>query len=310
MNFINKLERKYGRFAINNLIVYVLAAYAIGYISQLISPEFYSYLTLSPELVCRGQVWRLFTWICTVPQSLDIFVIFMFMFYYWIGTTLERYWGTFRYNLYMLSGWFFMTAGSMIIYGVTLLTTGNGISLAMDTYYLNLTSFLAFASIFPDTQVMFMMIIPIKMKWLAIADLVLIGYSFISHLSILFRYSALEIYMYSGGMVTRETYIAACVCIVISLLNFILFYFGTRNYKRYSPKEVKRKQTYRRQVRTSNGISKHKCAICGRTENDGEGLVFRFCSKCEGNYEYCQDHLFTHEHVGKENNGSGENGND
>ena len=298
MGFLNKLERKYGRFAVNNLIIYVLAAYAIGYVSQLISPEFYSFLTLSPALVCRGQVWRLFTWICTVPQSLDIFVIFMFMFYYWIGTTLERYWGTFRYNLYMVSGWFFMTAGAMLIYAVSFLVTGAGISLSMDTYYLNLTSFLAFASIFPDTQVMFMMIIPIKMKWLAIADLVLLGYSFISHLSVILKYSALEIYMYSGGMITKESYIAACVCIVISLLNFILFYFGTRNYKKYSPREVKRKRTYHREVRNANGISKHKCAVCGRTENDGDGLVFRFCSKCEGNYEYCQNHLFTHEHVG------------
>lgn len=298
MGFLNKLERKYGRFAVNNLIIYVLAAYAIGYVSELISPEFYSFLTLSPALVCRGQVWRLFTWICTVPQSLDIFVIFMFMFYYWIGTTLERYWGTFRYNLYMVSGWFFMTAGAMLIYAVSFLVTGAGISLSMDTYYLNLTSFLAFASIFPDTQVMFMMIIPIKMKWLAIADLVLLGYSFISHLSVILKYSALEVYMYSGGMITKESYIAACVCIVISLLNFILFYFGTRNYKKYSPREVKRKRTYHREVRNANGISKHKCAVCGRTENDGDGLVFRFCSKCEGNYEYCQDHLFTHEHVG------------
>lgn len=28
-------------------------------------------------------------------------------------------------------------------------------------------------------------------------------------------------------------------------------------------------------------------------------LDFRFCSKCDGNYEYCSDHLFTHQHVRK-----------
>lgn len=299
MSFIGKLERKFGKFAINNLIAYVLGAYAIGYVLSMFAPQFYNYLTLEPELVCNGQVWRLFTWICTIPQQLDFFIIFMFLFYYWIGTTLERYWGTFRYNLYMISGWFFMTVGAMLIYLITLLTTGDGISLSMDTYYINMTSFLAFATLFPDTQVMLMMIIPIKMKWLAIADLVLIGYSFLQNISILVKYSAIEIYVLSGGMLTRDDYIASCVAIVISLLNFILFYFGTRNYKRYSPKEVKRKKTYRKQVREATGITRHKCAICGRTENDGEGLVFRFCSRCEGNYEYCQDHLFTHEHVGK-----------
>lgn len=298
MNFINKLERKFGRYAVSNLIVYVLAAYAVGYVLYMLSPELYSYLVLNPELVFKGQIWRLFTWVCTIPQDLSIFLIFMFFFYYWIGSTLERYWGTFRYNLYMFSGWFFMTAGALIFYGVTLLATGDGMNLAVDTYYINLASFLAFATLFPNTQVMLMMIIPIKMKWLAIADLILIGYNFIQNLSIVINYSSADIYIATNGLATKETFIAVCVSIVISLLNFILFYFGTRNYKRYAPKEIKRKRNYRREVQRATGIAKHKCAICGRTENDGEGLVFRFCSKCEGNYEYCQDHLFTHEHVG------------
>ncbi len=299
MNFIGKLERKFGKYAINNLIVYVLGAYAIGYVLDLFAPQIYSYLILSPELVCRGQVWRLFTWICTIPQELDLFIILMFTFYYWIGTTLERYWGTFKYNLYMISGWLFMTVGAMLIYFISLLITGDGISLSMNTYYINMTSFLAFATLFPDTQVMLMMIVPIKIKWLAIADIALIGYSFLQNLSVLVKYNRAEIYVLSLGAAKQEDYIAVCVAIVLSLLNFIIFYFGTKKYKRYSPKEIKRKKNYKKQVREASGITRHKCAICGRTENDGEGLVFRFCSRCEGNYEYCQDHLFTHEHVVK-----------
>lgn len=297
MNFLNKLEKKFGRFAINNLIIYILAAYAIGYVVNIFWPGLYQYLTLNPELICRGQVWRLFTWICTNPQELSLFIVFMFVFYYWIGTTLERYWGTFRYNLYMLSGWFFMTVGAMLIYLVTLLATGDGVNLSMDTYYLNLTSFLAFATLFPDTQVLLMGIIPIKMKWLAIADLVYLGYIFLDNLSYIIKYSDIQIAILTYGMYGKETFIAVCASIIISILNYILFYFGTRNYKRYTPKEVKRKRSYRKQVKSAVGVTKHKCAICGRTENDGEGLVFRFCSRCEGNYEYCQDHLFTHEHV-------------
>ncbi len=297
MNFIGKLERKFGKYAISNLIAYVLGAYVIGYVLSMVMPEFYQYLTLSPELVCRGQVWRLFTWICTIPQEFDLFIVFMFMFYYWIGTTLERYWGTFRYNLYMISGWLFMTLGAMLVYVISLLATGDGISLSVDTYYINMTSFLAFATLFPDTQVYLMMVIPIKMKWLAIADVALLGYSLLQNISILVKYTDLEIYIATGGQAGKEYFIARCVGIIISVLNFVIFYFGTRNYKKYSPSEIKRKKTYRRQVEEARGISRHKCAICGRTENDGEGLVFRFCSKCEGNYEYCQDHLFTHEHV-------------
>ena len=301
MGFINKLEKKFGRFAINNLIVYVLIAYGIGYILFNAAPEIYLNMLMSPRLVCKGQVWRLFTWIFTIPQKLDIFVIFMFMFYYWIGTTLERYWGTFKYNLYMFSGWFFMTAGTMLIYFISDAATGVGISLNVSTYYINLTSFLACATLFPDVQVLLFMVIPLKMKWLAIVDLVLIGYEFFDSLLVVLRYSDEEIRYMTFGLYSKEMYIAICVSIVISLLNFVLFYFGTRNAKRFSPKEIKRKNEFKRQVNVNRGVSKHKCAICGRTENDGDNLVFRFCSQCDGNYEYCRDHLFTHQHVKNEN---------
>ena len=89
------------------------------------------------------------------------------------------------------------------------------------------------------------------------------------------------------------------ISIIISLLNFILFFLATRNYKSVSPKEYHRKQTFKKQVSrpSGNSITKHKCAICGRTEKDDDMLEFRFCSKCNGNYEYCQNHLFTHTHV-------------
>ena len=110
---------------------------------------------------------------------------------------------------------------------------------------------------------------------------------FLQNLSVLVKYNRAEIYVLSLGAAKQEDYIAVCVAIVLSLLNFIIFYFGTKKYKRYSPKEIKRKKNYKKQVREASGITRHKCAICGRTENDGEGLVFRFCSRCEGNYEYC-----------------------
>jgi len=132
-------------------------------------------------------------------------------------------------------------------------------------------------------------IIPIKMKWMAIV------------------YAALAVASaISSGWVAR-------VAILASLLNFIIFFLMTRNMKAYSPHEMKRKRDFRRQMgqsgmggRTTNAgngrsgqgqITRHKCAICGRTELDDPNLEFRFCSKCDGNYEYCQDHLFTHKHV-------------
>ena len=85
----------------------------------------------------------------------------------------------------------------------------------------------------------------------------------------------------------------------------------TRNYKKVSFKEYKRKAQFRKRVNEGragsnvvnfNGrtaITRHKCAVCGRTELDDDSLEFRFCSKCDGNYEYCSEHLYTHEHVKK-----------
>ena len=299
MVFLNKLEKKFGKFAISNLIYYVLGAYAIGYLLYEVAPEIYSKLVMSPMLICEGEVWRLFTWIFTIPQELDLFVLFMFFFYGWIGITLEKYWGTFRYNLYMLSGWFFMTVGAMLIYFVSTATGGWGIGIVVSTHYINLTSFLACATLFPDIQVLLFLVVPVKMKWIAILDLVLLGYEFIDNLLLAVRYSDIELLVLYGT--TQEICIATCASIIIALLNFALFYFGTRNAKRFMPKEIKRKKQFKRQMNVGRGISKHKCAICGRSENDGDGLVFRFCSRCEGNYEYCQDHLFTHEHVKSDN---------
>lgn len=87
---------------------------------------------------------------------------------------------------------------------------------------------------------------------------------------------------------------AYAVMALVSLGNFLIFFFGMRNVKRYSPKEIHRRKVYSRSVQQGEKrASIHKCAVCGRTEKDGDDLVFRYCSKCNGNYEYCQDHLFT-----------------
>lgn len=302
MNFLNKLDRKFGKYAVPNLINYLLIGYGIGYVLQLFNPAVYSLLELNPQYVMQGQIWRLFTWILTTPQSLSFFTIFMFLFYYWIGHTLENHWGTFRYNMYMLSGYLIMTVGAMAIYWITLLASGGkfGISLSMSTYYVNMASFLAFATLFPDIQVYFMMILPVKIKWLAIVDGVYLGYEFISYIALYFRY-ANEPLTLMANHYTKLEWANACfsqsAAIVLSVLNFLIFFLATRNMKKYSPREMKRRHTYQKQTRQAQSIAKHKCAICGRTSESNPELSFRFCSKCEGTYEYCQDHIFTHEHV-------------
>lgn len=273
MNWLNKLERKFGRFAITNLSIWLIGGYVLGYIIKLATPNLLEYLSLEPAYIMQGQVWRLVTWLLIPPSSFGIFTFIMLFFYYSLGTTLERTWGTFRYNVYIFSGVLFTIIGAFVLYIIGRISGTTWLmGSAFSTYYINLSIFLAFAASYPDMRVMLYFIIPIKIKWMAYFDVAYLLFQAIV-----------------GSLADR-------VVIVASILNFLVFFFSTRNYRKISPSEMKRKRTYKKQVVYSNGITKHKCAICGRTEEDGENLEFRFCSKCEGNYEYCQDHLFTHEH--------------
>lgn len=284
MKFIDKLERKFGRFGIPNLTIYMIVCYVIGYALMIVNPGILNWLSLEPAYILRGQVWRLVTWVLYPPSTSGVlwFAIAVLFFYYPIGTSLERTIGTFKYTLYILSGVVFTILGAFILY---FLLGGNVlVGNVFSTYYISLSTFLAYAMCYPDMQVLLMFIIPVKMKWMAIFYVVIVVYEMIQ-------------YIMAGAW-----YLV--IPIVASLLNFIIFYFGTKDFSRYNPKEVHRRNEFRRamepqgRMKSGNGsVTKHKCAICGRTELDDPNLEFRFCSRCNGNYEYCQDHLFTHTHV-------------
>lgn len=282
MNWIDKLERKFGRFGVENLTMYVIICYVVGYFLAYFNPSLLSMLSLEPALILRGQIWRIITWAIYPPSMSNVlwFVIAIVFFYYPIGTSLERTWGSFRYTLYIFSGILFSVIGAFILYFIT---GAYGIGSLFNTYYISLSVFLAYALSYPDMQILLWFVIPIKMKWMAIVYGVMVLYDMITYLRM-----GLWVYV---------------VPIIASLLNFVLFFFSTRNVQRYNPKEVHRRREFKKAVAQSRvnpatgGITKHKCAICGRTEKDDPNLEFRFCSKCNGNYEYCQDHLFTHQHV-------------
>ena len=284
MKFIDKLELKFGRFGIPNLTIYMIVCYVIGYALMIVNPGILNWLSLEPAYILRGQVWRLVTWVLYPPSTSGVlwFAIAVLFFYYPIGTSLERTIGTFKYTLYILSGVIFTILGAFILY---FLLGGNVlVGNVFSTYYISLSTFLAYAMCYPDMQVLLMFIIPVKMKWMAIFYVVIVVYEMIQ-------------YVMAGAW-----YLV--IPIVASLLNFIIFYFGTKDFSRYNPKEIHRRNEFRRAMEPqgrmksgSGSVTKHKCAICGRTELDDPNLEFRFCSRCNGNYEYCQDHLFTHTHV-------------
>ncbi|MGN0394628.1 MAG: hypothetical protein ACI4EF_04640 [Coprococcus sp.] len=282
MNIVGKMEKKFGRYAIKNLSLYLMIGYAVGYLLFMFAPDVLGHLILVPSLVMKGQVWRLVTWVITPPQwEISIFTLVMLFFYYNIGTYLERTIGAFLYNLYIFGGMLITMVGTMLTYILCQYVFKLGyydmISTnyyAVTTYYIMLTIFLAVAVCYPDMTVLYAMIIPIKMKYLSILYLVFVVYYFVNE-SLMGR-----------------------VNIVLSLVSFVIFYLSTKNIRRFSPKHIKRRRDYTKQVKVNKAENiTHKCAVCGITNNDDPDMQFRYCSKCKGNKEYCKDHLFTHTHV-------------
>lgn len=294
---MSKLEKKFSKYAIKNISLYLIVCYAFGYIMELINPEVLMMLALDPyKIIMKFQIWRIFTWVLIPPGSISFWVIISLYFYWSLGTSLEQTWGTYRYNVYLFTGFLCTVLGSFLYLlvgtlqyhptfsalGVSLTRTmelvGAGAAYSFSTYYVNMSILLLFAFTFPDVQVLLMFIIPIKVKWIGIAYAVLLGVNVVT----CFIHGA----------------IPTVISIVMSLLNFVIFYLMYKRRKsRITPAQMKRRVVYRTKTYMAGSSTRHKCAICGRTEQDGDHMEFRYCSKCVGNYEYCQDHLFTHTHV-------------
>lgn len=294
MKLLDKLEKKFGKYAIKNLMYYIILLYALGFAILIFKPELYGdWLALDASKILEGQIWRIVTYIVYPPTGNIFTILLSLYFYYTVGMMLERQWGAFRFNLYFFTGVLLHAVSAIFIY------LAWGIVLYMGTYYLNLSMFFAFAAMFPNMQVLFMWLIPIKMKYLAWIDGIYFAVTIIAgfmseHISYEMAMRLMEF-----GIIPSKAY---AVMALVSLLNFLLYAASFRSVQRMRPKEVYRRKTYEQKVQRAQQLKdmpRHKCAICGRTEKDFPDLEFRFCSKCEGNYEYCQDHLFTHEHVKK-----------
>lgn len=303
MSFFAKLEKKIGKFAIRNLPIKIAVVMAISYILWAFVPTFAVKLVFSPYAITeQHQFWRLFTWVFSPPGDLNFVGILMIFILILFGQQIEQAMGTFMFNLYIFGAWFWNT---IIMLGISIYFYANGSILGMmdvgirAMYFFDYGLFLAFALMYSDARVLFMFFIPIRAFWIAVIDMGLMAYEF----------------MWTTSTLNRGSIIAY-------LVNFFIFYLimgrgvGMRSSNSKAAAK-RRKRDYDRRVenlsRQVNGeadrrhkaqqmgypsnITKHKCAICGRTERDGDDLEFRFCSKCNGNYEYCNEHLFTHEHV-------------
>jgi len=266
---IEEFCRKHPNFGIPNLMRYIVIANAVFWIMGAINPVLMNYMLFNPALILRGQIWRLISFVF-IPPSTGVLAFIAFYFYYWIGSTLEQQWGTGQFTIYFFTGVILTILYGFAIYFIT------GRSVSLSSTYIFLSMFFSFAALFPDMQVLFMFIIPVKMKYLALVDA---GFFLLSVITTPFPENLLP---------------------VVAVLNFLIFCGGelknllprrqsrsTINFKRESAR-IRREE--------SRKLYTHKCAVCGRTDADYPNLEFRYCSRCVGYHCFCADHINNHIH--------------
>ena len=271
---IDRFCASHPRFGIPNMMLFIVIANAVVWLltSMDRSGTLYQLLLFSPYHILHGQIWRLVTFII-IPDSNGIWIIITLYFSYFIGSTLERSWGTARFTLYYITG-VLLT----IIYGLIAYFAFHT-NIAVSATYINLSMFFSFAALYPDQIVLLFFIIPIKIKWLAIVD------------AVFFVLSVFQLHF------------PVNLLPVVAVLNFVFFCWeDLMQYSRLHRRSQSKTATNFRRERdrinreTRNRSYTKKCAVCGRTDTDYPNLEFRYCSRCAGYHCFCQDHIFSHEH--------------
>ncbi len=258
MSLLNNLERKFRRYAITNVTLYLILGQVLFFVFVLSGRFILDRVVLVPDRVLAGEWWRLITFLFIPPMTNPIFAFFAWYMFYLMGGALEGHWGAFRYNLFLLVGY-------IVTVAVTFLFPYS----AATNVFIGGSVFLAFAYLYPEFQLYIFFILPVKIKWLAL--LTWLGYAY---------------EMFVGDWHTR-------VLVLASISNFLLF-FGSDIY--WKMKTGKRTMTAQASRFTEKKQPFHTCAVCGKTDLSDPRMEFRYCSDCNG-LGYCKDHIFNHEHA-------------
>jgi hypothetical protein len=252
MTFLDRLEKRLGHLAVPGLVRYVVALNALVFILVTINPEYTEVLRIDRGKILEGEVWRLVSWIF-IPNTTGYFwIIFYLLFTWWIGDMLEQNWGTFRLNAYYFLG-ILLSIASALVFGSS---GGN--------FFLNLSLFLAVATLAPNYEILLFLILPVKMKWVAAISLILPA-----------------AYLLLGPL-------SAKMMVVMCLGNYLLF-FGPG----FLRERAERGRNRERRERFTKAVSEadetmHKCEVCGITEITDPDAEFRVSA--DGR-EYCMAHL-------------------
>ena len=288
---MKKLRNRFDRFCfrhrdkgIPNLMMYIALGSALVYIINMIDKTYtlYNILCFDRAAILQGQIWRLFTYPLVFDMGGILYTAIGLICYYSLGRAIENSWGTFRFNLFYFTGMLLMDIYCMIF----------GCAASAD--YLNLSLFLAYATMYPDAQFLFLFIIPVKARIFALLDLLLMVFGLLMYP---FPYTLFS---------------------VIALANYFLFFgkdvvnvfpmswrLNARRLFRRGPAKPQKAKTipfprsgsYQATVATPKAPYTHKCTVCSRTDVSNPELEFRYCSRCKGYHCYCQDHINNHSHV-------------
>jgi membrane associated rhomboid family serine protease len=261
---LSRLDRRFGKYAIPNLIGYVVGGMALVAVLSALKPAFPEHLLLDMHAVRRGEVWRLVTFLFIPPTGSPIWLLINLYFTWWIGSSLERAWGAFKLNAFYFMG--------------ALLTILAAVAVGpMDNLWLDSSMFIAFATVFPDATVLLFFIIPVRVKWLGI----------LAALAALF-FAAV------GPWETRAAVGAA-------LANYMLFFsdhwVAARKHKALIVRQraqlekiragrplvaldAPRAVTIREREDDAPAFGRRTCAICGASEVDGTDIRVCSCDKC------------------------------
>ena len=277
-NFERFCYRNRGK-GIPNLMLYIVLGNAVVYLISAMAGNYtlYYLLRFNRTAILQGQVWRLITYPLTLMNSNILFMLISLLCYYSLGSAMERLWGTFKFNLFYFSGVLLMDLYGLI-FGCN-----------ADVYYLNMSLFLGFATLYPQSGFLLFFIIPVKAWVFALFDLAVI---FIG--------------------LFQMPFTAYNLFPLVALGNYFLF-FGKdvlnvvplswqnklRKLFRKAPKQPKVIQFHVSQQpkKADTPAYTHKCSVCGRTDVSNPELEFRYCSKCNGYYCYCEDHINNHTHI-------------
>jgi len=257
---LSKIERALKHKGIPDLPLYIVAGQVLMFLFAQSRSDAIEWTILSRDHVLNGEIWRLITFLFIPPSFNMILAMLAWYVFYSINKSLEMQWGTCRLTIYLGIGYISTIVGVFI----------GGIPVVGNSYFLAST-FLAFATLYPDVEFLLFFIIPVKVRYLGI----LTGAAYL-------------VACFSGGL-------SSTITVLSGVTNYLLF-FGSDLYL-WTKRGARRMSSPRAipsPYRAVRAAPNHTCIVCGANDIENPNQEFRYCSKCSGNPCFCSEHLKEH----------------